>query len=67
MGGALHALDNIYFVFVILYYIETQKQADFQRERDMLDTQLRQAQREFESLQQLQQNAAVYRHDIRHH
>lgn len=56
-----------YFVFVILYYVETQKQADFQRERDMLDTQLRQAQREFESLKQLQQNAAAYRHDMRHH
>ncbi|HOS69140.1 MAG TPA: GHKL domain-containing protein [Bacillota bacterium] len=60
-------ISIFYFVFVILYYIETQKQADFQRERDMLDTQLRQAQREFESLKQLQQNAAAYRHDMRHH
>jgi two-component system sensor histidine kinase AgrC len=60
-------ISIFYFVFVILYYIETQKQADFQRERDMLDTQLKQAQREFESLKQLQQNAAAYRHDMRHH
>jgi len=60
-------ISIFYFVFVILYYIETQKQADFQRERDMLDTQLRQAQREFESLKQLQQNAAAYRHDMCHH
>ncbi len=56
-----------YFVFVLFYYAETQKQAQVQRERDMLDTQFRQAQKEFESLQQLQQNAMVYRHDMRHH
>ena len=56
-----------YFVFVILYYAETQKQALLQRERDMLDTQFRLAQTEFTSLWQLQQNAASYRHDMRHH
>ena len=60
-------ISVFYFVFVILYYIETQKQADFQRERDMLDTQFRQAQTEFASLRQMQQNAAAYRHDMRHH
>ncbi len=56
-----------YFVFIILYYIETQKQADFQRERDMLDMQLRQSQTELESLRRIQQSAAAYRHDMRHH
>jgi len=56
-----------YFVFVLLYYTETQKQASLQRERDMLDTQFRKAQTEFASLQQLQENAAAYRHDMRHH
>ncbi len=56
-----------YFVFVILYYAETQKQANLQRERDMLDSQFRLAQTEFASLRQLQQNAAAYRHDMRHH
>jgi two-component system, LytTR family, sensor histidine kinase AgrC len=56
-----------YFVFVLLYYAETQKQASIQRERDMLDTQFRQAQTEFASLRQMQQNAAAYRHDMRHH
>ncbi|HBN84389.1 MAG TPA: ATP-binding protein [Clostridiales bacterium] len=56
-----------YFVFVLLYYAETQKQTSIQRERDMLDTQLRQAQTEFASLRQMQQNAASYRHDMRHH
>jgi two-component system, LytTR family, sensor histidine kinase AgrC len=56
-----------YFVFVLLYYAETQKQANIQRERDMLDMQFRQAQTEFASLRQMQQNAAAYRHDMRHH
>ncbi len=56
-----------YFVFVLLYYAETQKQANIQRERDILGTQLRQAQTEFASLRQMQQNAAAYRHDMRHH
>lgn len=56
-----------YFVFVLLYYNETQKQATIQRERDMLDTMYRKAQTEFASLRQLQQNAAAYRHDMRHH
>lgn len=56
-----------YFVFVLLYYEETQKQARIQRERDMLYTQFRQAQTEFDSLKQIQKNAAAYRHDMRHH
>lgn len=60
-------ISVFYFVFVILYYAETQKQANLQREKDMLDAQFRLAQTEFASLRQLQQNAAAYRHDMRHH
>lgn len=59
--------SGLYFVFVLLYYTETQKQANIQRERDILDTQLRQAQTELVSLRQMQQTAAAYRHDMRHH
>lgn len=61
------AAATFYFVFVLLYYAETQKQEIIQRERDMLDMQLTQAQKEFVSLRQNQQNAAAYRHDLRHH
>ncbi len=57
----------LYFMFVLLYYAEMQKQVNTQRERDMLDTQFRQAQSEFASLRKMQQNAAAYRHDMRHH
>lgn len=60
-------ISVFYFVFLILYYAETQKQASLQSERDMLDAQFKQAQTEFASLRQLQQNAAAYRHDMRHH
>ena len=60
-------ISVFYFVFVILYYAETQKQANLQRQKDMLDAQFRLAQTEFASLRQLQQNAASYRHDMRHH
>jgi len=59
--------STFYFVFVLLYYTETQKQASIQRERDMLDTQFKQAQKEFESLREMQKTAASYRHDMRHH
>ncbi len=59
--------SSFYFLFILLYYEETQKQARIQRERDMLETQFKKAQTEFSSLQQLQQNAATYRHDMRHH
>ncbi|WP_457945227.1 sensor histidine kinase [Caproiciproducens sp. LBM24188] len=57
----------LYFVFILLYDIETQKQADMQKEHDILDTQLRQAQTELVSLREMQHNAAAYRHDMRHH
>jgi two-component system sensor histidine kinase AgrC len=56
-----------YFIFVLFYYEETQKEASIQRDRDMLERQFRQAQTEFASMRQLQQNAATYRHDMRHH
>jgi len=60
-------ISAFYFVFVIFYYTEIQRQALIERERDMLYTQFRQAQAEFESMRQMQQNAAAYRHDMRHH
>lgn len=56
-----------YFVFILFYYEEIQKQASIQRERDLLDAQFRMARKEFASLQNMQQNAAAFRHDMRHH
>ena len=60
-------ISVFYFIFVIIYYADTKKQADAQRERDMLVTQLQLAKREFSTLRRLQECTAVYRHDMRHH
>lgn len=60
-------ISVFYFLFIILYYAETQKQVDAQRERDMLTAQLHLAKTEFTTLRQLQNCTAVYRHDMRHH
>jgi len=60
-------ISAFYFVFVLFYYAEMQKQANIERERDMLNTQFKQAQIELTSLRQIQQNAQTYRHDMRHH
>ena len=68
---AIHFMPSIaatfYFIFILGYYAETLKQERTQREMDMLQTQFTQAQKEFNSLKQIQQNAASYRHDMRHH
>lgn len=56
-----------YFIFVLLYYAETQKQTRIQKELDMIESQFKQAQKEFSSIKQIQENASEYRHDMRHH
>lgn len=50
---------SFYFVFVLLYYKETQKQVIIQRERDMLDTQLKQAQILFEINAKVPENLTI--------
>lgn len=60
-------ISVFYFVFVILYFAETQKQAKSQRERDLLTAELQMATTEFAALRKLQEHTAVYRHDMRHH
>lgn len=61
------ATSAFYFMFVLVYNAETQKQANIQRERDLLDIQFKQAQTELSSLWKMQQISAAYRHDMRHH
>lgn len=58
---------TFYFVFVLLYYEESRKQLATQQHVQMLETQFKQAQKEFASLKQLHEQAAAYRHDMRHH
>lgn len=56
-----------YFVFVVVYYGETQKQQAARQERDQLDAQFRQARTALSVLRQSQEQTRRYRHDMRHH
>lgn len=56
-----------YFVFILLYYIETKKQTEAQRERDILASQLHQAHSELNNMRQMHNSTLIYRHDMRHH
>ncbi|EPR10541.1 ATP-binding protein [Ruminiclostridium papyrosolvens] len=71
VNGAVQFMPSVfsivYFVFIILYYVEMQKQIRAHRERDMLAAQLYSAHSELVSLRQMQNIAATYRHDMRHH
>ena len=71
VNGAVQFMPSlfsiIYFVFAILYHVKMQKQMRAHRERDMLAAQLHGAHSELVSLRQMQNIAAVYRHDMRHH
>jgi two-component system sensor histidine kinase AgrC len=71
VNGAVQFMPSVfsifYFVFIILYYLEMQKQIRAHRERDMLAAQLNGAHSELVSLRQMQNIAAAYRHDMRHH
>ncbi len=58
---------TFYLIFVLLYFNESQKQTEAQRERDILASQFAHARKELEAMRQMQQNTAIYRHDMRHH
>ncbi len=71
VNGAIQFMPSmfsiVYFLFVILNHVKMQKQVRAHRERDMLAAQLHGAHSELVSLRQMQNIAAVYRHDMRHH
>ena len=56
-----------YFCFILIYYNEVKKEEQTQRDKDMLSIQMQQAYQELRLLHNMQKNAAVYRHDMRHH
>jgi hypothetical protein len=58
---------TFYLVFVLLYYKESQMQANAKRERDIFASQLQQAQFELDTMRKIQNNTVIYRHDMRHH
>ncbi len=60
-------VSMFYFVFVVIYYGEAQKQEAAQRECNLAAAQLKQAETEISAFRQMQANTLAYRHDMRHH
>lgn len=60
-------LSLSYFIFVIIYHAETQKEETLQQERDLMAAQSKQARTEYNMLRQMQDQTRQYRHDMRHH
>lgn len=60
-------VSMFYFVFVLIYYAETQKEKTIQQERDLMAVQLKETKMEFDTLRQMQEQTRQYRHDMRHH
>lgn len=74
LEGALVAVEFMPFVCCVAYLMFVLHLSAAERERsrleqaqDVLNVQIAQAVREIEALRESQQNAKVYRHDLRHH
>jgi hypothetical protein len=60
-------ISMFYIVFVMVYYNEMQERNKLELDNAMLASQSERAKNEIYSLQQVQKQTAVYRHDMRHH
>ncbi|MEG2166123.1 MAG: GHKL domain-containing protein [Ruthenibacterium sp.] len=56
-----------YVWFIVVYHGEVQKTAQIQMERNMLSMQMETAKMQLNVLRTSQEQAAIYRHDMRHH
>ncbi len=61
------AMAFFYILFVILYHGEVQKRSQTELQNSMMSMELASAAQQVEALEQSQAQAAVYRHDMRHH
>lgn len=61
------ALITFYILFLTAYHVQTQKQMDSDLQRSMLEAELEQSGAEIENLRHAEAQAAIYRHDLRHH
>lgn len=57
----------VYLVFLIVFSKEQQKKITAIEERILLENQIQIAENEYENLNEMQQMAKIYRHDMRHH
>ena len=60
-------ISMFYIVFIIIYSNEMQKRNNLELDNLMLETTSEQAMNEIFTLQQMQNQTAIYRHDMRHH
>lgn len=60
-------LSVFFFMFVLIYYRSLEQRQKAQEETMMLSMQAEQAKRELEMYSQTAGQAAIYRHDMRHH
>lgn len=60
-------MASAYFFFLLIYHSKLEEQEKSQREQDLLSLQLRRSNAEFSAMQQMQEQARQYRHDLRHH
>jgi len=56
-----------YFIFVLLIASDLQQRSKAKIDQQLLEIQINQAAKELENLRQSQTQAAIYRHDFRHH
>jgi len=61
------ALLVFYVGFIAAYHVQTQKRTELELQRSLLASELKQAGAELKSLRQVESQAAIYRHDLRHH
>ncbi len=61
------ALVTFYVLFLPAFHTQTQRRADAEMQRSMLEAELTQSRLEMDSLRRLETQTAVYQHDMRHH
>ena len=60
-------LVTFYVLFLPAFHLQSQRRADAEMQRSMLEAELEQSQSEMDSLHRLETQTAVYQHDMRHH
>ena len=61
------ALIIFYVAFLSAYHAQTQKRAQAELQRSMLEVELKQSGTELESMRHVQTQTAIYQHNMRHH
>ena len=61
------ALILFYVLFLTAYHVQAQKRLQAELHQSLLETELKQAQSEMETLRRIEKQTAIYQHDMRHH